>query len=123
MRDTWERTSIRVTDLMVTPDFTRLVAVGMYDSPAATAANPQDAAAPQGGAGAVPGANTGASANKSSSETRIIIYDLSTKQPESCVFPLCGLRGVSVVVVCKQWTLIGCPAFTGRYGSRASSRA
>ena len=85
MRYTWERTSIRVTDLMVTPDFTRLVAVGMYDSPAATAANPQDAAAPQGGAGAVPGANTGASANKSSSETRIIIYDLSTKQPESCV--------------------------------------
>ncbi|KAI0807887.1 WD40 repeat-like protein [Fomes fomentarius] len=84
LRDTWHRIPIRVTDLMVTPDFTRLVAVGMYDVPSIPlGSNPQEAAgAPQASG---PGANGGASANKSSSETRIMIYDLSTKQPESSI--------------------------------------
>ena len=78
MRDGWGRTPIRVTDLMVTPDFTRLVAVGMYDVPSnVTGPNPQDSS----GAGA----GGAAGANKSTSETRIIIYDLATKQPEMCV--------------------------------------
>ena len=83
LRDTWGRTRIRVTDLMVTPDFTRLVAVGMYDMPPVQpGANPQDGGTPP-GSGQAQGA--GASANKSMSETQIIIYDLHTKQPETCV--------------------------------------
>lgn len=40
-RDSWGRTPIRVTDLAITSDFTRLVAVGMYDAPAPPAATPQ----------------------------------------------------------------------------------
>lgn len=39
-RDSWGRTPIRVTDLAITPDFTRLVAIGMYDAPAPPAATP-----------------------------------------------------------------------------------
>ena len=67
----------------MTPDFTRLVSVGMYDLPTIHAgSNPQDMGTPQGGG---PGANGSANANKSSSETRIIIYDLNTKLPESYV--------------------------------------
>ncbi|KAI0371689.1 WD40 repeat-like protein [Pilatotrama ljubarskyi] len=89
MRDTWARTPIRVTDLMVTPDFTRLVAVGMYDVPSI----PQGPAASQdagGTSGAGAGAGTGAGAAGGASggrvsETRIIIYDLATKQPESTI--------------------------------------
>lgn len=82
-RDTWQRTSIRVTDLMVSPNFTRLVAVGMYDVPSI----PQPAAAGAvdgAGAGAAAGAG-GAASGGHSSETQIVVYDLATKQPESCV--------------------------------------
>lgn len=68
-----------MTDLMVTPDFTRLVAVGMYDAPCLSGPNPQEAGTAQGSGAA---ASAAASANKSLSETRIIIYDLATKQPE-----------------------------------------
>ena len=75
-----------MTDLMVTPDFTRLVAAGMYDAPGP---NPQDSSTPPGSG---PGGGT-ATANKSSSETRIIIYDLATKQPETCVHPPSPVRG------------------------------
>ena len=83
MRDGWGRTPIRVTDLMVTPDFARLVAVGMYDMPPSQpGSTPQDGGTP---AGSGQGQGAGASANKSQSETRIIIYDLHTKQPETCV--------------------------------------
>ncbi|KAI0780438.1 WD40 repeat-like protein [Trametes elegans] len=82
MRDTWGRTPIRVTDLMVTPDFTRLVAVGMYDVPSIpSAANAAQDAAAAGGAGA----GAGSAASGRVSETRIIIYDLATKQPESSI--------------------------------------
>ena len=83
LRDQWGRTPIRVTDLMVTPDFTRLVAVGMYDKPCLPGPNPQEAGPAQGPGAA---ASATASANKSSSETRIIIYDLATKQPERYAF-------------------------------------
>ncbi|KAH9928530.1 WD40 repeat-like protein [Epithele typhae] len=77
LRNTWARAPIRVTDLMVTPDFTRLVAVGMYDSPSPTSANPADAAASAGGGATGPA--------KSGVETRIITYDLATKQPETSI--------------------------------------
>ncbi|KAI0820195.1 WD40 repeat-like protein [Trametes gibbosa] len=82
-RDTWQRTPIRVTDLMVSPNFTRLVAVGMYDvpsipQPAASSAVDGAAAGPAAGPG-------GAVSGGHPSETRIVIYDLATKQPESMI--------------------------------------
>ncbi|KAH9848901.1 WD40 repeat-like protein [Lenzites betulinus] len=82
-RDTWQRTPIRVTDLMVSPNFTRLVAVGMYDVPSIPP--PAVAGAVDGaGAGAAAGAG-GAASGGHSSETQIVIYDLATKQPESMI--------------------------------------
>lgn len=69
-RDTWSRTPIRVTDLAITPDFTRLVAVGMYDQLVAPTEDGQ-AAAP-------------VEVNPhSGSSTRIIIYQLSNKQEQA----------------------------------------
>ncbi|EMD38068.1 hypothetical protein CERSUDRAFT_152691 [Gelatoporia subvermispora B] len=74
-RDSWGHTPIRVTDLVVTPDFTRLVAIGMYDgmstspgggSPPAVVTPPTGGAAPASGV--------------RGSENRIIVYDLATKQ-------------------------------------------
>lgn len=98
---------------MVTPDFTRLVAVGMYDVPSIPpGSNPQEAAGVPQASG--PGANGGASANKSSSETRIMIYDLSTKQPESYVLD---------TGMCNDRELIGSSVsvrFAGQYGLKAS---
>ena len=84
MRDSWGRTPIRVTDLMVTPDFTRLVAVGMYDTMHAPPEAAAGAAAGGAGTGAAAGAGgAGAGAGvRRVAETRIIIYDLATKQPE-----------------------------------------
>ena len=91
-----------MTDLVVTPDFTRLVAVGMGDvppqAPGGAHTHVQDGGGPGPGhqvagvgAGAGAGAGAGgngaqvgtAGANKNVSEPRIIIYDLATKQPET----------------------------------------
>ncbi|KAI0672732.1 WD40 repeat-like protein [Trametes maxima] len=88
MRDNWGRTTpIRVTDLMVTPDFTRLVAVGMYDLPPTIPAGgnaAQDAGA-AGCTGTGAGAGGGGTSTSRGSETRIIIYNLTTKHPESSI--------------------------------------
>ncbi|CDO76439.1 hypothetical protein BN946_scf184781.g16 [Trametes cinnabarina] len=80
LRDTWGRTPIRVTDLQVTPDFTRLVAVGMYDMMPPPDATGAAAGAAGVGTGAAGGAAAGVGGRVA--ETRIIIYDLATKQPE-----------------------------------------
>ncbi|CAL1705275.1 unnamed protein product [Somion occarium] len=81
-RDSWDRTPIRVTDLAITPDFTRLVAVGMYDLPATPhpGSNPT---APDSGTPAVGGS---APANGSAgSATRLIVYQLSNQQEQASV--------------------------------------
>ncbi|KAK7693817.1 hypothetical protein QCA50_003389 [Cerrena zonata] len=71
-RDTWSRTPIRVTDMAITPDFARLVAVGMYD---------QVVSPPEDGQPAAP-----AEVNPhSGSSTRLIIYQLSNKQEQASV--------------------------------------
>ncbi|OCH88195.1 WD40 repeat-like protein [Obba rivulosa] len=80
-RDSWGRTPIRVTDLVVTPDFTRLVAVGMYDgvsAPHGSDGSPPDSATPPTGAAAPAG-------GVRPSENRIIVYDLATKQVETSI--------------------------------------
>ncbi len=106
MRDTWGRTPIRVTDLMVTPDFTRLVAVGMYDMPPVQpGSNPPDGGTPPGSG---QGQGAGASANKSLSETRIIIYDLHTKQPETCVSRAAHASRRAWDILCEDNVLMSC---------------
>lgn len=76
-RDSWGRTPIRVTDLAITPDFTRLVAIGMYDAPAppASITPPEAATPPAGGAAPASGSRP--------SEHEVIVYDLATKQPST----------------------------------------
>ncbi|TFK54698.1 WD40 repeat-like protein [Heliocybe sulcata] len=84
-RDTWGATSIRVTDLAVTPDFSRVVAVGMhYSAPSAPGSTTgpgrsESITPPTGGGGARP--NTASR----ESENRMIIYDLATKQTEASI--------------------------------------
>ncbi|KAI8982846.1 WD40 repeat-like protein [Trametes punicea] len=91
LRDAWGRTPIRVTDLQVTPDFTRLVAVGMYDmmppppDPAAASAAGAAGAGPGPGPGAGGTGAGGAVSPGRVAETRIITYDLATKQPEMSI--------------------------------------
>ncbi len=81
-RDTWGRTPIRVTDLAITPDFTKLVAVGMYDLPSPI---PQSNA-PSAEGVTPPAASGAAHANNSPpTEFRMIVYDLATKQLEAYV--------------------------------------
>ena len=70
-RDAWAQCPIRVTDLTVTPDLSRLIAVGMYDTPPTLPGPTQ--IHPENGSAAV---------KSRTSESRMIIYDLSTKQPE-----------------------------------------
>ncbi|RDB21395.1 WD repeat-containing protein 26 [Hypsizygus marmoreus] len=89
LRDKWGATAIRVTDLAVTPDFTRLVTVGMHHLPSMssvgeasgptrdTQAHPGDAAAGSGNGAGMTGSR--------SSENRMIIYDLATKQIVSSI--------------------------------------
>lgn len=80
-RDTWGTIAIRVIDLAITPDSSRLIAVGMHElppSPVAEARAQSGDAPPAGGNGA-------AAIITQNAENRILIYDLATKQLESCV--------------------------------------
>ncbi|TDL25023.1 WD40 repeat-like protein [Rickenella mellea] len=79
-RDTWGTTVIRVTDLAVTPDFSRLVAVGIHHLPSSannSAVTLQDGGTPPTGA-----ATQASTERRRDVENRLIIYDLATKQQE-----------------------------------------
>ncbi|EKM55055.1 uncharacterized protein PHACADRAFT_94848 [Phanerochaete carnosa HHB-10118-sp] len=87
-RDTWGRTPIRVTDLAITPDFSKLVAIGMYDTPlplppAGGVAPTSDGAS--GGTATPPAGSTAPTPANRPTENRIIVYDLLTKQLETSV--------------------------------------
>jgi hypothetical protein len=74
--------SIRVTDLALTPDYTRLIAVGMHHLPPPPATAEQRSQAGE----VTPVGGNGASANAARhTENRILIYDLATRQEESYV--------------------------------------
>ncbi|KDQ33398.1 hypothetical protein PLEOSDRAFT_1073660 [Pleurotus ostreatus PC15] len=85
-RDSWGTTAIRVTDLAVTPDFTRLVTIGMdYVPPHSVTvidANPRGSMAGSHGGEAPMG--TPQSVPKKP-DNRMVIYDLATKQAESSI--------------------------------------
>jgi hypothetical protein len=69
-RDSWGTTTVRVTDLAVTPDMRRVIALGMYRS------------SPPGHEGATPITPSASSADVSR-EDHIIIYDFASKQAET----------------------------------------
>ncbi|KAJ3559320.1 hypothetical protein NP233_g11293 [Leucocoprinus birnbaumii] len=105
VHDSWGLTPIRVTDLAITPDFTRLVTVGMdrnpsLSDPAATRPGANQASSgTNGGDTSSGGGNTpaggvsggGAAGNQanggggSRSSNKMIIYDLATRLPEFTV--------------------------------------
>lgn len=78
-RDNWGATPIRVTDLVVTPDQTRVIALGMYIHPI-TAASTPGGAGDHGVSGTPPTANAGGAILK---ENKMIVYDFMTKQIEA----------------------------------------
>ncbi|KAI0053876.1 WD40 repeat-like protein [Auriscalpium vulgare] len=81
-RDSWGLTAIRIIDLAVTPDFTRLVAVG--ESVAGTSPTPLargDAATPPVSTGRS-GAATVSNSSGAHGEHQMVVYNLSTKQQE-----------------------------------------
>jgi hypothetical protein len=87
LHENWGETPIRVTDLAITPDLTRLVTVGMYyhpnlpptgDSPQPTRNNGDAASISSGENGVLVNGSKGP-------DNRMIVYDLLTKQTESCV--------------------------------------
>jgi WD40 repeat protein len=82
-RDSWGSTPLRVTDLAVTPDFTRLVAVGMYNAPTPVPSDLGPARGQPGDVVSAVGNGAANSGNGRASENRMIIYDLVTKQIES----------------------------------------
>lgn len=83
-RDDWGPTAIRITDLAVTPDLTRLVTVGMFNKPPPVSSRSASGAGGDGGASSnsgTPGApNAGV---RGVTDHQMIVYDMATKQAES----------------------------------------
>ena len=84
-RDSWGITAVRIVDLAVTPDFTRLVVVGECATgiPANHSTPPgrgetAPPPTPAGRSGGVPTSANGAR----NADNRMIVYDLTTKQQE-----------------------------------------
>ncbi|KAG2077968.1 WD40 repeat-like protein [Suillus decipiens] len=92
LRESWNDIAIRVTDAAVTPDMTRLVAVGMgYKPPPALArANVRDASPP------IVSNDNGNAVWPRSPENRMIIYDLKTGQVEQSVHMEGELTSVNI---------------------------
>ena len=76
-RDSWGMATIRVTDLDVSPNMTKVVAVGIIHLPPTP--NPPSST----GASPAPGARG------DSPENRMIVYDMATKQTIACVSLSC----------------------------------
>ncbi|TFK42349.1 WD40-repeat-containing domain protein [Crucibulum laeve] len=99
LRESWGTVAIRVTDLAVTPDFTRLIAVGMDVEPVNPPRNSgqpgETTNSAAGGNGAPPAKNS----------NRMIVFDLSTKETESSI-PLEGELTSVKVSQNSQYALI-----------------
>jgi WD repeat-containing protein 26 len=80
LRDSWGITATRIIDLAVTPDFTRVVAIGESARDPILPAPRSDAAA---SSTAIRNGNNNAAPNGPRTlEYLMIVYDLTTKQPE-----------------------------------------
>jgi hypothetical protein len=81
-RDSWGETAIRVTDLTVTPDLARVVAVGIHyrpPSPSVGALSP-DSRPTDTSTSSSGGGNGSTTSTSRKSENCMIVYDLATKQ-------------------------------------------
>ncbi|KAF9484688.1 WD40 repeat-like protein [Pholiota conissans] len=89
IRNSWDPTAIRLTDLAVTPDQARLVAIGI-ESPAPVPA-PSDAPHSRSAQTGDVLSNAGGNGSPSSGRTphRMMIFDLATKQVQSSI-PIAG---------------------------------
>ncbi|KAJ6630542.1 WD40-repeat-containing domain protein [Mycena sp. CBHHK59/15] len=79
-RDVWGVMPVRITNLAVTPDLTRLVAMGMRASPPLELRPESDAGTPGGN-----GNTAVASGNQSKDEHRLLIFDLASRRTESSI--------------------------------------
>lgn len=99
IQDTWGQTPVRITDMAITPDFARLVTVGINYQPIGSG----DAAFPP------PIARTSegqpGSSQTMASTNRLIVYNLATKQPELSI-PLNGDPSSVKVSHDSQYALI-----------------
>lgn len=88
IRDAWGPTSIRITDLAVTPDYKHLVAIGMESTPApsppVSSDAPQSRSTPSGDIPSNAGGNR-PPAGGARTPHMMIIFDLATKKRKSCV--------------------------------------
>lgn len=82
MRESWSPTGIRITDLAVTPDFTRLVAVGMEHSSSFPSVPESNQARGAQADTAATGGNGSSSGVSSRVAHRMMVFDLATKQTE-----------------------------------------
>ncbi|KAF8965302.1 WD40 repeat-like protein [Flammula alnicola] len=84
IRDAWGPTAIRLTDLAVTPDFTRLVAIGMEFPPSIPPVSDTTQSRGAQTAGDVPSASGGnGTPAVARPPHRMMVFDLATKQVES----------------------------------------
>jgi WD40 repeat protein len=77
-RDSWGITATRIIDLAVTPDFTRLVAIGESIREPTSPSQRNDV----GAASAARNNNNNGASTAQKPEYLMIVYDLTTKQPE-----------------------------------------
>lgn len=80
LKESWGVTAIRVTDLAVTPDLTRLVTIGMHHQSLTESSAPPRPPGDHAIYGPGGGGGTGPSTAPRSSNNRLIVYDLATKQ-------------------------------------------
>ncbi|OAX42006.1 WD40 repeat-like protein [Rhizopogon vinicolor AM-OR11-026] len=85
LRESWNDISIRVTDAAVTPDMTRLVAVGMGYIPPPTSGSLSRGHVRESSPPPVASNGNGNTIAPRSSENRMIVYDLKTRQVELSV--------------------------------------
>ncbi|TFK76226.1 WD40 repeat-like protein [Pluteus cervinus] len=83
LRGSWP-TAIRVYDMAVTPDLTRLVTIGMHHIPPTNSGN-EGSGNGQPGDGVTGSGNVFPAHGSRSAEIKMITYDLATKKPEQLV--------------------------------------
>ncbi|THH10834.1 hypothetical protein EW145_g1054 [Phellinidium pouzarii] len=79
--DVWVKTGVRVTDLAVAPDLSRVVVVGLENLPIA---NPKPSSASQDGQNNI-GVSSQQTVMANTKENRLIIYDFATRTQEASI--------------------------------------
>ncbi|KAG6882797.1 hypothetical protein C0993_009144 [Termitomyces sp. T159_Od127] len=88
IHDKWDESGIRITDLAITPDLSRLVSVGLQHVPTNEGLTGREVQIGDAAAAGVAAAKT--------SENKMFIYDLTTKQVELSIRLAGDLTGVTI---------------------------